>query len=218
MNNTLNSSAADDNQMKDDNNDWSIPSIIDEDEGDTKAGTDKANIASLSVKSPKTINLILHGRKIVKIEKYQYGRLTLLWCIQYQNWAGLLLSLIWRYWSGTWAQASGLYIATHILSEIVLWYYLGHRCLHTFGAKTIHPLDFWAQAEHNKIVSEGGESSWSTMKNDDQSMASNKILTKCQNATRIFCQFFQMVFARLLQFFSPDCYKYFPLDCWNHFW
>lgn len=44
--------------------------------------------------SPTVLDLILHGQEIVAIKKVRYGPKTLLWCIQYRNRDGLLLSIL----------------------------------------------------------------------------------------------------------------------------
>ena len=50
------------------------------------------------------------------------------------------MSLLWGYCTGSWAQLSAIYIITHTLAEIALWYKLGCRYSHTFGTECVHPL------------------------------------------------------------------------------
>ena len=108
---------------------------------------------------PTIIDLIQHGYHLVEIEKIWYGKKTLMWRIQYRNRDGLLLSLLWGYLSRSWIQAWVVYITTHILSEVALWYTLGRRCSHTFGTQYIHPADLRRRkiTEHDKTTNMGGD-------------------------------------------------------------
>ncbi len=90
---------------------------------------------------PTTIDLIHHGYEIVEMEKVRYGRKTMIWRIQYRNRDGLLLSLLWSYWSRSWMQGIAIYIITHGLPEIALWYSLGRQFPPTFGKTNVHPSD-----------------------------------------------------------------------------
>lgn len=100
-------------------------------------------------------NFVRHGMEIVNIEAICFGRKSLPWRIRYRNRDGLMISFIYWCWYRSMTNAYTIYIVTHGIHEMLLWYKIGKRYAYTMGSNKVHPN--LSPDRNNSLINNVGE-------------------------------------------------------------